>query len=97
MVVRQRCGGQDSPLRSQPGQGHPGGGCEERPFARQRRSRREMSEGERVQARTPCPWPLTNPRESRASGGVLNAGPTKPRLLCPTVPSGSPSGGNDAR
>ncbi len=44
------------------GPGHPGGECRGQRPCPPRPSRREMSEGEHVQARTTCRMPLTNPR-----------------------------------
>ena len=73
----------------------------QRPLARRRPSRREMSEGVRVQARTTYRMPLTNPRGLRSERCRLRESstlvPQSGRPLCPTVPHGSASGGKGSK
>ncbi len=69
----------------------------QRPLARRRPSRREISEGVRVQARTPCRMPLTNPRGLQSERFDVRESstpvPQNGRPLFTTVPHGSASGG----
>ena len=67
----------------QPGPGSPWWGmqgglcCFPGPLARRRPSRREMSEGGRVEARTPCRMPHRQPAASSGRAVILSAGSTK--------------------